>query len=64
MGKKMRISGLFEKYHNLMLILYMIKFSIFAFVYRVLFLGECTREKFARKNAKTVRPRTESCPSL
>ena len=55
MGKTMRIPDVFDKCHNLMLVLFMMKFSAVAIAYRALLVRETAFAKFGQKKPGRVR---------
>lgn len=55
MGKTMRIPAVFDKCHNLMLVLFMMKVSIIAFAHYALWIGETALARVGQKKTKRVR---------
>lgn len=55
MGKTMHIADVFDSFHNLMLVLFMIKIAVVGFVFRILFVGECLLARISRPKPMRVR---------
>lgn len=55
MRKTMRIPNVFDTFHNLMLVLFMIKVAAVAFAFRVNLLAESAIAQFRRKKAPKMR---------